>query len=191
MQSPHPLTILCVDDEAGALYVRSMLLERAGYVVLPATNAAQALNIFGSREIDLVVSDHLLPGVTGTEMASQMKLAKPGVPILLLSGVVDLPDGTEHTDRFLGKSEGPNKLLQTVAELLRYRRLRIDDGDYCAEIACDTLTRPAVWHYVICRVGSAEILSWRQALTEKAAVAAAKKELGSLNRKTAPTKARS
>ena len=191
MQSAHPPTILCVDDEAGALYVRRILLERAGYGVLTATNAGEALTIFGSSKIDVVVSDHLLPGVTGTEMARQMKLAKPDVPILLLSGVVDLPDGTEHTDRFLGKSEGPSKLLQTIAELLRYRRQRIDDGKYWAEIAsCDT-TSPRVWHYVIYRVGSSEMLSWSQASTGKAAIAAAKKELGSLNGKTAPTKARS
>jgi len=179
------------DDEAGTLYVRRILLERAGYSVRTATNAGEALTIFGSSKIDVVVSDHLLPGVMGTEMARQMKLAKPDVPILLLSGVVDLPDGPKHTDRFLGKSEGPSKLLQTIAELLRYRRLRIDDGNYCAQIACDTLTSPTVWHYVICRVGSSEMLSWSQAPTEKAAIAAAKKELGSLNRETAPTKARS
>lgn len=189
MPSPHPLTILCVDDEAGALHVRSTLLERAGYAVLTATNAAEALAIFGSNKIDAVVSDHLLPGVTGTEMARRMKLAKPRVPILLVSGIIDLPDGTKHTDGFLGKSEGPDKLLQTIAELLRYRRLRIDDGNYCAEIACDTLRSPAVWHYVICRVGSSEILSWSQAETERSAITAARKELGSLNTKVAPAKA--
>lgn len=112
----QPLTILCVDDEAVALSVRKSLLERAGYHVLPALNADEALQIFRRNRIDIVVSDHLLPGATGTEMACAMKLAKPEVPILLLTGVVDPPPGTEYVDQFINKAEGPDELLQAIAE---------------------------------------------------------------------------
>jgi len=76
-------TILCVDDESGALSIRKALLEQAGYEVLTAANAAQAFEIFQSNTIDLVVSDHLLPDAPGAAMAGQMKMAKPGIPILL------------------------------------------------------------------------------------------------------------
>jgi len=180
--TPRPHTILCVDDEAGALTIRQKLLERAGYVVLTAMNAADALQIFNSsKKVDLVVSDHLLPGTTGSKMASQMKSAKPAIPVLLISGVEDLPAGTEHADKFLGKTAGPEKLLLAIAELLRYRRFQIDDGIYFAEIACDTLNRPMVWHYLVQRIGSAGIISWSQAPTEEAAMIAAKQELRSLN----------
>jgi len=85
-------TILCVDDEAGALTIRKTLLERAGYVVLTAMKAEDALQIFKSgKKVDLVVSDHLLPVTTGSKMASQMKSAKPAIPFLLISGVEDAP----------------------------------------------------------------------------------------------------
>jgi DNA-binding response OmpR family regulator len=77
------------------LFLRRTVLERAGYRVFTALNAEEALHIFGSRKISLVISDHLLPGVTGTEMARTMKLAQPRLPILLLSGVADAPAGTE------------------------------------------------------------------------------------------------
>ena len=50
-------------------------------------------------------------------MACTMKLAKPEVPILLLTGVVDPPPGTEHVDEFINKAEGPDKLLQAIAEV--------------------------------------------------------------------------
>lgn len=183
MPSPsRPITVLCVDDQASALFIRKTLLERSGYVVVSASNAAEALKIFASREIDLVVSDHLLPGVPGTEMARQMKLAKPGVPILLLSGLAEPPAGTEHTDKFLEKTEGPEALLQTVAELLRYRRFCISEGGYSARIACDTHSALPVWHYVIERESSSEIIRWSQAPTEEDALAAARKELRSLNK---------
>jgi hypothetical protein len=116
-------------------------------------------------------------------MARQMKLAKPGVPILLLSGVTDIPAGTVHTNKFLTKGEGPENLLQAVAELVRYRRLHLTDGAYCAEIACDTFATSAIWHCLIQHAGSPEILSWSQLATERLAVATAKKELSSLNKK--------
>jgi len=183
----RPPTILCVDDEAGALTIRKTLLERAGYVVLTAMNAEDALQIFNScKKVDLVVSDHLLPGTRGSKMASQMKSAKPAIPVLLISGVEDFPAGTEHADKFLAKTAGPEKLLLTIAELLRYRRFQIDDGIYFAEIACDTLNKPMVWHYLVQRVGSARILTWSQAPTEEAAIIAAKEELSSLNEHLPP-----
>ena len=144
--------------------------------------AEDALQIFKSgKKVDLVVSDHLLPGTTGSKMASQMKSAKPTIPFLLISGVEDAPAEMGHADKFLGKTAGPEKLLLAIAELLRYRRFQIDDGIYFAEIACDTLNRPVVWHYLVQRVGSARIISWSQAPTEDAAIIAAKEELSSLN----------
>jgi len=114
----RPLTVLCVDDQVDALLIRKTLLERAGYAVLAALNAEDALQMFRANSIDAVVSDHLLPGATGTEMARQMKLVKPHVPILLLSGVVDSPAGIEHVDKFVTKAEGPETLLQALADVV-------------------------------------------------------------------------
>jgi len=111
------LTVLCVDDQAEALFIRRTLLERAGYHVFSALNADEALQIFKSNCIDIVVSDHLLPGATGSEMARIMKQAKPEVPILLLSGLVDRPPDTLHVDQFIHKAEGPDRLLQAIAEM--------------------------------------------------------------------------
>ncbi len=173
--------ILCVDDEAGALLVRKAVLKSAGYEVLTALSAGDALAIMRSSDVDLVITDHLLPGVSGIEMARQIKSAKPYLPILLLSGVIEPPDGIECVDKFLGKTEGPEKLLETVAGLLRYRRFRVDGGLYWAQIACDTLGSPTVWHCMIYRVGSSEFISCNQSPTEEEAVAAAKQEMVTLS----------
>jgi signal transduction histidine kinase len=154
--SLQPLTILCVDDEAVALSVRKSLLERAGYHVLSALTADQALQIFRTNHIDVVVSDHLLPGATGTEMACTMKLARPEVPILLLTGVVDPPAGTEHVDKFINKAEGPDKLLQAIAEvtgakapvtstapfLMEYPAAPREDSDQCAATMAHEINNP-------------------------------------------------
>lgn len=51
-------------------------------------------------------------------MARQMKRLKPGVPILLLSGLIDPPAGTEYTDGYIDKGQGPEKLLEAIAAAL-------------------------------------------------------------------------
>ena len=118
VQASASPTILCVDDDSGALLIRKAILERSGYIVHTATNAEDGLKTFSSSHIDLVVSDHLLPGATGTEMARQMKRLKPGIPILLLSGLIDPPEGTEYTDGYIDKGQGPEKLLEAIAAAL-------------------------------------------------------------------------
>jgi CheY-like chemotaxis protein len=172
--------ILCVDDEAAALFVRKTLLEQAGYSVKTALNGPDALEIFNTVKIDLVVSDHLLPGMTGTDLSIRMKASRPDIPILLLSGVVEPPGEAVQVDKFLNKSGDPETLLQTVAELLRYRRFHMAAGRFQAEVACDTQRFPRVWHCVVQRTGSADVLVWRQEHTHAAAIAAAKREMKSL-----------
>ncbi|HEY6968341.1 MAG TPA: response regulator, partial [Candidatus Angelobacter sp.] len=128
-------TILCVDDKAETLAIRQHLLEQAGYLVVPATDASTALKLFKSQIIDLVISDHLLPDPTGAELTGQMKRQRPFVPVIIYSGVIEALSGTEHVDLFTSNAGGPSELLEKVAELLRPSR--IAGGNYFAEIRCD------------------------------------------------------
>lgn len=109
--------ILAVDDEKSGLYFRKLILEHAGYSVLSATNVEEAMQLFRSNAIDLVITDHLLGRKTGAEMASEMKRLKPSVPIVLLSGTTSNPE-LDGADAFLSKTEGPEDLLATVNQLL-------------------------------------------------------------------------
>jgi PAS domain S-box-containing protein len=111
-------TILCIDDEALGLYFRKLILEQQGYQVLTANSAAEGLGQFKRNQVDLVVTDHLLGRGTGTAMAAEMRRLRPAVPIIILSGTTDLPQGLENADLFLSKTEGPEKLLQEIEKLL-------------------------------------------------------------------------
>ncbi len=97
------------------MLIRKTVLEKAGYSVLTACSGEKALQIFAANRVDVVVSDHLLPGATGTDLARQMKSMRPEIPIVLFSGIVDRSPGTEHIDSFVEKSEGPEKLLEAIA----------------------------------------------------------------------------
>ena len=110
--------ILCVDDETTGLTARRLLLSIAGYTVLTATSCNNALKLFGCNHVDLVITDHLLPDSTGAELASEMKRLKPEVPIVLLTGLVDLPPGYGDVDLLLTKGMTPPEFLADVAKLL-------------------------------------------------------------------------
>ncbi|HZQ25001.1 MAG TPA: PAS domain S-box protein [Terriglobales bacterium] len=118
VESVSKATILCVDDEPGALYFRKLILERQGYTVLTATSAEEGLTAFRKHHVDLVVTDHLLGRDTGTQMAAEIRRLNPGIPIVLLSGTSDIPEGMEHADVFLSKTEGPQRMLDQVAALI-------------------------------------------------------------------------
>ncbi len=83
-------TVLVVDDEAPVRATTSSLLRELGFVVSEATSAEEALRMISSSPPDLVVTDHLMPGMTGAELAKKLQLSHPDVGILLVSGYTDL-----------------------------------------------------------------------------------------------------
>ena len=111
--------VLCVDDEAVGLKVRRILLERAGYQVLTASDGSAGLEIFKTHSVDAVVLDYSMPGMSGGEVARAMRRLKPDVPILLLSAYVGLHDEVRSiVDVYMTKGEGAPALLERLSNLL-------------------------------------------------------------------------
>jgi len=112
--------VLCVDDEVVGLKVRKILLERAGYRVLTASDGPSGLEIFASEPVEAVVLDYSMPGMHGGEVAVRMRETKPQVPILLLSAYMGLsPEVTSLADLYMTKGEGAPVLLEKLASLLQ------------------------------------------------------------------------
>ena len=137
--------ILAVDDEQSGLYFRKLIFEHAGYTVLSAATVQDALELFRSNPVDLVVTDHLLGQEMGTEMARETKRVKPSVPIILLSGTSGIPEPLEHASAFLSKTEGPEQLLELVKRLLPppprlSSVLRLQNGDAATLQCCSPLS---------------------------------------------------
>ncbi|MCU1312810.1 MAG: response regulator receiver protein [Acidobacteriaceae bacterium] len=119
---PQKIIILCVDDEENALILRRLVLEKSGFEVLTANSAREAQEVLATRSVDLILSDQLMPGITGTELARTVKARYPQIPFVLVSGVNEMPEGIELTDMFISKLEGPVILIQKITELLTGRR---------------------------------------------------------------------
>jgi CheY-like chemotaxis protein len=111
-------TILCVDDEQTPRTLRKLILEKQGYQVITAASGAEALEILTRHSIDLVLSDQMMPGMSGTELAKSVKSMHPAMPVILISGVNEIPADAHHADRFVSKIGGPELLFKTLAEVL-------------------------------------------------------------------------
>jgi CheY-like chemotaxis protein len=115
--------ILCIDDNLDWLVGLKALLEMEGkYEVLPASSGREALDLYASRPFDAVVLDYEMPEMKGDRVAAQMKLTRPDIPIVLLSGHDWLPDDVlQSADAFVAKREPPATLVTTIHDLLTVR----------------------------------------------------------------------
>jgi CheY-like chemotaxis protein len=80
--------ILLVDDEEMMVDVTGQILERLGFVVVAKTNSLGALEVFQEKpdEFDLVITDQVMPNMTGTQLAKKLISIRPGIPVILCSG---------------------------------------------------------------------------------------------------------
>ena len=116
---PQSITILCVDDEDIPRMLRKLILEKQGYKVVSAASGKEALALLEEGGIHLVLSDQMMPGMTGTELTKAIKASEASMPVILVSGVNEIPPDAVYANRFVSKVEGPEILFQTIAEVLR------------------------------------------------------------------------
>jgi CheY-like chemotaxis protein len=112
------ITILVVDDEDIPRKLRGLILQKQGYRIVRAASGRQALELLDAGGIHLVLSDQLMPGMTGTELTKCVKSTWPTLPVILISGVNQIPADAHYADRFVSKVEGPDLLFKAIAEVL-------------------------------------------------------------------------
>ena len=117
-------TILLVEDESSVRELARTILTRLGYNVLAAADPREALAIVASHSerIHVLVSDVVMPVMSGPELARRIRMMRPNIKTLLLSGytgnIIDRGDRLAGTDGFLSKPFTTNDLAQKVAEII-------------------------------------------------------------------------
>lgn len=115
-------TILLVDDNAVQAAVRQAILKRNGYLVITALNPRRALEQIRSgdflTEIHLVITDHVMPGMSGSDFVREIRSLRPSVPVLVISGLEEAAQEYEDLKvEFRVKPLQPECLLECVQEL--------------------------------------------------------------------------
>ena len=115
-------SILVVDDESAITDTMTEILSRSGYLAIPAYDAEQALETALITPPELLITDVMLPGMSGIELAITMRRIFPDCKILLCSGqaiALDLlatANNAGHHFTLLTKPVHPRDMLATVAE---------------------------------------------------------------------------
>lgn len=117
-------TVLLVEDEDAVRRLASRVLSRSGYLVLTAASGDAAMEIAARFEgtIDLLLTDVVMPGMSGRELAEQLMPQHPGMRLLYASGYTEdaiVRHGVSSLEMaFLEKPFTPNGLLRKVREVL-------------------------------------------------------------------------
>jgi PAS domain S-box-containing protein len=112
----RPLVVLAVDDDGLVLMNTTVMLQDMGHTVFEATSGPQALDILRREQsVDLVITDHAMPKMTGVQLAAAIKAERPGLPIILATGYAELPPGVDAELPKLGKPFRQQELMQAVA----------------------------------------------------------------------------
>jgi len=119
-----PSTVLLIDDNAIQAATRQTILRRAGYFVFAALNPQRALEQFRENqfpeEIDLVITDHIMPGMNGAEFVRELRTIHPALPVLVISGLDEAEDQYAGLNvLFRQKPLLPDALLASVHRLLK------------------------------------------------------------------------
>lgn len=117
-------TLLLLDDEENILRALVRVFRRDGYQILCARSAAEAFSMLALQEVQVILSDQRMPGISGTEFLSQVKQMYPQTVRIVLSGYTDLASVTDAVNRgaiykFLTKPWDDDALRAQVQEAFR------------------------------------------------------------------------
>jgi CheY-like chemotaxis protein len=116
--------LLVVDDDGMVRSVIARVLRQQGYEVLEAVDAEGALSVLGNHpgRVGAVLTDDLMPGMSGRELAAVVARVYPGVPVVLMSGYgrdSDAGPPSNSVSAMLPKPFSLRGLLETVSWILR------------------------------------------------------------------------
>ena len=114
-------TILFVDDEQDIVRVRKRMLESLGYKVYAAYGGEQALALFKehSKEIDIIITDYTMPGMTGLQLAARVQSIRGKIPIILCSGYKDVVTVEKARSAGIGKIMRKPLNIKMLASTIR------------------------------------------------------------------------
>ena len=120
MEKEEQKTILVVEDDLDVLSVIVRHLEHSGYKVITATDGMEGLKKLKSGGYDLVITDIVMPYVSGTGVVSALKESRPHIPVIAITGYGEVPEAVameKKADLVLSKPVRMSDLKEHIARL--------------------------------------------------------------------------
>ena len=136
--------ILIVDDELEIANMVGELLNLAGYECFMANSGDSALKALGKREFGLVVTDIMMPGMSGIELLIEIKKSFPDVAVIMVTGLDDRNMAIHTLELgaygYIIKPFNRNEILINVVSALERRRLSLLSKEYEKSLKMEELT---------------------------------------------------
>lgn len=133
--------ILVVEDNKSILILMKARLEKAGYKVLQAQNGLEALVILEEQQVDLMISDIMMPLMDGFELIKSLREANFNMPILMVTAKEGFEDKEKGfrlgTDDYMVKPIDMNEMILRVAALLRRSKITNEHKLVIGEVVLD------------------------------------------------------
>ena len=129
--------ILVVEDDAKLRSLFCTVLNRSGYLTVPASGGREALELLDSEYIDLIISDIMMPGMDGYELIRTLRGNGYSLPILIITAKERFEDKQEGfqagTDDYMVKPIDVNEMVLRVGALLKRARIATDRRIICGK----------------------------------------------------------
>lgn len=120
-------TVLVIEDDDPLRQVLSSVLETAGFVVLQASSAEEAITTIESKPFDCILTDFKLGGMSGLELLAKVRESNPHVPVIVMTAFGSIDIAVEAmklgANEFITKPFEPAALAPTLREVLKHRRI--------------------------------------------------------------------
>jgi putative two-component system response regulator len=147
MNEPKAPKILVVDDEPSICLLVSRLLEKQGYGCDTCESAAAAIKKIESGAYELIVSDIMMPGMTGIDLLSKIKKTHPDMAFIMLTGIDDHETAVRALELgafgYVIKPFEANELLINVVNSLRRRELEMERNLYESRLELEVWEKTA------------------------------------------------
>lgn len=134
MESEIHGSILVVDDDREVRNFITTLLNNCGYSVIPCKSAKEALERINGTKIDVVITDIIMPEISGTELLGKIRNKNPDIPVILMTGYADLNTAVDAIKKgvfdFIIKPYEPEQIIHSLEKAIRYKRLMEMERNY-------------------------------------------------------------
>jgi DNA-binding NtrC family response regulator len=139
MTEPRSLRILIVDDEEVLRDVLNAVLRREGFDVLSAATGEEALNVLDTEEVDCVVLDVMLPGISGIDTLRAIRIANPYLPVVVITAFSSIDGAIEAMKHgafhYIPKPFKNEEVVLTINKALEQRRLTRENERLKSELS--------------------------------------------------------
>jgi CheY-like chemotaxis protein len=116
----EPAVILYVDDNPKARRLLTGVLSHFGFKVIAVSDPSEALRSYRNARFDLALLDYEMPFMSGSELAQELKVFAPDIPVVLISGYSTLPASElSSVDVHFGRGTALDDLVHTMWKLIR------------------------------------------------------------------------